>query len=240
MGFLNAHVPVDERGKKILNEFNNLEGLNEIIKGILNLKDSKIYERFYEASLKDPNEMRTYIDTVDDLLELRQVKLATGVLKDPPLYLPFLTDVIISTHFNATFSLISGIDYAYAQKKLGHESTVKEHGVLERLMSLLDNFDKFGEFQKPDKEFYQKLKKIKWNKTGKKLFWKLYDIRGAINLRRWGTETDVFESGENFALTFLAACNAVHNDRDKMLKEDVVRAYKTYLKLLNTDISNLM
>jgi hypothetical protein len=106
-------------------------------------------------------------------------------------------------------------------------------------MSLLDDFDEPVNFQPPDKNFYQKLKKIKWNNGGKKLFWKLYDIRGAINLRRWGTETDVFESGENFALTFLAACNAVHQDRDKMLEDDVVRAYKTYLKLLNTDISKL-
>lgn len=131
----------------------------------MSLKDSKVYERFYEASLKDPEEMTSYIDTVDDLLKLRQVKLATEVLKDPPLYLPFLTDVIISTHFNATFAFIGGIHYAYAQKKLGHKSTVKEHGILERLMLLLDDFNELGEFKKPDKEFYQKLRKIKWEKN---------------------------------------------------------------------------
>ncbi len=34
-------------------------------------------------------------------------------------------------------------------------------------MSLLDNFDKPGDFEKPDKEFYQKLMKIKWDKQAK-------------------------------------------------------------------------
>lgn len=49
----------------------------------------------------------------------------------------------------------------------------------------------------------------------------------------------MFRSGENFALTFLASCNVVNQDRDKILAENVVVAYKTYLKLLNTDISKL-
>ena len=240
MGFRDLFKTADQLAEKTLNEFKGVGGLDEVIKGILNLKDSKIYEKVYNASLKDPKEMASYIDTVDDLFELRQVKLATGVLKDPSLYLPFLTDVIISTHFNATFSLISGIDYAYAQKKLNHKDTVKEHAILERLMSLLDDFDKPGEFQPPDKEFYQKLRKIKWDKLGKKLFSELDSIRGDINYDKWGSETDVFECGENFALTFFAACNAVHQDRDRILQEDMIKSYKTYLKLLNTDISKLM
>jgi hypothetical protein len=228
-----------KNAEEILKEFPNVEGLKDVLDGVQSLMDSEVYDKVYNASKMDPKEMASYIDTVDDLLKLRQVKLATGVLKDPPLYLPFLTDVIISTHFNATFSLISGVDYAYAQKKLGHESTVKEHAILERLMSLLDDFDRPGEFQKPDEEFYQKLKKIKWNKTGKKLFNKINGIRGDIAYVRWGPSS-TFYTGEGFALTFLAACNAVNQEKDKILPEDMVVAYKTYLKLLNTDISKLM
>jgi hypothetical protein len=240
MGIGDLFKTADQLAEKTLNEFKGVEGLNEVIGGILALKDSEIYERAYETSRMDPMEKSSYIDTVDDLLKLRQVKLATGVLKDPPLYLPFLTDVIISTHFNAVFGLICEIDHAYAQKKLGHEDTVKEHAILERSMSLLDNFNKLGEFEKLDKEFYQKLKKIKWDKTGKKLFSELDNIRGDIQYDRWGSGTDTFRCGENFALTFLAACNAVHHNRDRILKEDMIKAYKTYLKLLNTDITKLM
>ena len=239
MGIDDLFKTSDQLAEKTLNEFNGVEGLDEVINGILNLKDSKVYEKVYKASLKDPKEMTSYIDTVDDLLKLRQVKLASEVLKKPPLYIASLTGVIVATHFEALFAFIGGIHYAYAQKKLGHDSTVKEHVILERLMSLLDDFDKPGEFEKPDKEFYQNLKKIKWDKTGKKLFWKLSNIRADIQYDKWGS-TDVFRSGENFALTFLAACNAVHHDRDRILKEDMIKGYKTYLKLLNTDISKLM
>jgi len=236
MGISDLFKNADQLAEKTLNEF-NLESLDEVIEGLLSLKDSEVYERVYKNSKMDPKEDSSYIDTVDDLMKLEQVKLASEVLKNPPLYLPPLTDVIISTHFNALFGLIREIDYAYAQKKLNHKNTVKEHTILERLISLLDNFNKPGDFQKPNKEFYQKLRKIKWDKTGKKLFWKLSNIRADIQYDRWGSGTDVFGSGENFALTFLAACNAVHHNRDRMLKEDIIMTYKTYLKLLNTDIS---
>ena len=228
-----------KKAEKILEDFSDVEGLEDVLDGVQSLMDSEVYDKVYKASKMDPKEMASYIDTVDDLLKLRQVKLATGVLKDPPLYLPFLTDVIISTHFNATFSLISGVDYAYAQKKLGHESTVKEHAILERLMSLLDDFDKPGEFQKPDKEFYQKLKKIEWDKQGKKLFNKINGIRRDITIVKWVSDASTFRTGEGFALTFLAACNTVNKDRNKILPEDMVVASKTYLKLLNTDIYKL-
>ena len=107
-------------------------------------------------------------------------------------------------------------------------------------MSLLNDFDKSVNFHPPDEEFYKKLKEIKWDKQGKKLFKKILGIRTDITFVRWGSGTDVFRSGDNFALTLLAACNAVHHNRNMMLKEDVILAYKTYLKLLNTDISKLM
>ena len=105
-----------KNAEKILEDFPDVEGLKDVLEGVKSLMDSEVYEMAYKTSKMDPEEISSYIDTVDDLLKLRQVKLATGVLKDPPLYLPFLTDTIISTHFNATFSLIRGIDYAYAKK----------------------------------------------------------------------------------------------------------------------------
>jgi len=238
MGSSDLFKIANQLAEKTLSEFNGVEGLSEVIDGVLSLKDSEVYERVYKNSKKDPKEMTSYIDTVDDLLELKQVKIASEVLKKPPLYIASLTGVIVATHFEALFVFIGGIHYAYAQKKLNRNSTVKEHAILERLMSLLDNFDKPEEFQKPDKEFYQELKKIKWDKTGKKLFKKLSDLKFEVQFET-GYGSSTFRTGENFALTFLAACNAVHQGRNKILPEDIIVAYKTYLKLLNTDISKL-
>ena len=240
MGIGDLFKTADQLAEKTLNEFNGVEGLNEVIEGILNLKDSNVYEKFYKVSMEGHEKGISVKENENDLLKFPQVKLAAEVLKDPPLYLPPLNDVIISIHFISMMHIIIWRYYTCIHKNLSHNDLSKAHTViLERIMSLLDDFDKQGGFEKPDKEFYQKLKKIKWDKTGKKLFWKLSEIRAYIQYDKWGS-TDVFRSGENFALTFLAACNAVHQDRDKILSEDVVMAYKTYLKLLNTDISKLI
>ena len=240
MGFSDLFKTADQLAEKTLSEFKEVEGLNEVIEGILNLKDSTSYEMFYKASMEGHEKGISVKENENDLLKFPQVKLAAEVLKDPPLYLPPLNDVIISIHFISTMHVIIWRYYTCTHKNLSHNDLSKAHTIiLERIMSLLDDFDKPGEFQKPYKEFYQKLKKIKWNKTGKKLFSELDSIRGDIQYDKWGSGTDTFRCGENFALTFLAACNAVHHNREKMLKEDVIISYKTYLKLLNTDISKL-
>ncbi len=238
MGFRDLFKTADQLAEKILNEFNGVERLDEVIKGILNLKDSEIYGKVYETTKTKEGKLGGN-ETVEDLLEFSQVKYATKVLKEVPIYLPPLTDVIVSSHFIATVSMIDFITYAYKQADLSQKDLNKNHSILERLMSLLDDFDKPGEFQKPDKEFYQKLKKIKWNKEGKKLYNELGSIRIAVRVDKWGTDSSTFGTGEGFTLTFLAACNAVHHDRDRILKEDMIKAYKTYLKLLDTDISKL-
>ena len=229
-----------KNAEKILRDFPDVEGLKEVLDDVQSLMDSEVYDKFYEASEKDPEEMSSYIDTVDDLLKLKQVKLASEILKEPPLYISSLTGAIIFSHLKALFAFIGGIHYAYAQKKLNHDSTVKEHAILERLMSLLDDFDKPVNFQPPNEKFYKKLKDVKWDKTAKKLFGKIHKIRRHIAVVRWGTKSSTFGTGENYSLTLLAACNSVNQGRNKILSEDVIVANKTYLKLLNTDISKLM
>ena len=230
-----------KNAEKILKDFQGVEGLKEVLDGVQSLMDSEIYNKVYQASEMVPEEMSSYIESADELLRLRQVKLASEILKNPSLYVSSLTGVIVFSHFKATFAgLIPEVDSAYVQRKLNHKDTLREHAILERLMSLLDDFDKPVNFQPPDEEFYKKLKDVKWDKTAKKLFGKIDRIRGHIAVVKWVSDSSTFGNGENFALTFLAACNAVHQDRDKILSEDVVIAYKTYLKLLNTDISKLM
>jgi hypothetical protein len=229
-----------KNAEKILKDFPDVEGLKEVLDDVQSLMDSEVYGRMYKASEKDPEEKSSYIDTVDDLLKLRQVKLASEILKEPPLYIAFLTGVIIFSHFKAIFGgLIRVIDFVYAQRKLNHKDTLREHAILERLMSLLDDFDKPKDYQAPDEEFYQKLKKIKWDKQGKKLFKKIDRIRGDVAVVRWVSDSSTFGNGENYSLTFLAACNAVNQNRSKILPEDVVVAYRTYLNLLDTDITKL-
>ena len=168
MGFRDLFKTADQLAEKTLSEFDGVEGLNEVIDGILNLKDSKVYERFYKASMEGQEKGISVKENENDLLKFPQVKLASEVLKDPPLYLPPLNDVIISIHFISIMHVIIWRYYTCTNKNLSHNDLSKAHTViLERIMSLLDDFDKPGEFEKPDEEFYQKLRKIKWDKRGK-------------------------------------------------------------------------
>ena len=224
--------------EKILKEFPNVEGLKDVLDSVQALMDSEIYDKVYETSKNKEGKLRD--ETVEDLLELPQVNYATKVLKDPPLYVASLTGVIISSHFIATVSMIDFITYAYKQEDLSQKDLNKNHSILERLMSSLNNFNTVKEYKVPDEKFYKKLKQIKWDKQGKKLFNKINGIRRDITIVKWVSDASTFGTGENFALTFLAACNSVNQSRNKILTEDVIIAYKAYFKLLNTDISKLM
>ena len=236
MEFFNAK---SKKSKEILNKFNGIEGLNEVVNCVIGLSDSEIYKKVYETTKTKEGKLGGN-ETVEDLLELPQVKYATKVLKDPPLYVAFLTGVIISSHFIGTVSMIDFITYAYKQEDLSQNDLSKNHSILERLMSLLNNFNTVNEYKVPDEEFYKKLKQIKWDKAGKKLFKGMSDLKFEVSFEMFGTSFSTpFGTGEDFALTFLAACNAVNQGRNKILPEDVVIAYRTYLKLLNTDISKL-
>lgn len=227
-----------KNAKRILKDFNDVKGLKEILEDVQALIDSKIYNKVYEASNLGEEIGNFSPPSKEYLFErYRQDKYASNVLKNPPLNI--LTDTIIFTHYLAITGMIGFINYAYKKRKLSLNDLNKQHTILERLISLLDNFDKAINFQPPDEEFYKKLKEVKWDKQGKKLLKKIYDILYHINDVRWGGKSSTFSNGENFALTFLAACNAVNQNRDRILPEDVVIANKTYLKLLNTDISKL-
>ncbi|MEN4006159.1 MAG: hypothetical protein PQ964_02170 [Methanobacteriaceae archaeon] len=226
-----------KNAEKILRRSPDEEGLKEVLDDVQSLMDSEIYEKVYEASnleeaakvLQENGDFSLL--SAEYLLEhYRQNRYAASVLKDPPVYSPSLfTDTIISTHFISITGIIGLINYAYKQSKISLRDVDKERSILEHVMCLLDDFDKPIKIQPPDEEFYKKLRKIKWDKQGKKLFLKIRDIFYDIKDVRWGGKSSDYDTTEYFAVMFLAACNAVNHTRDKILPEDVVVAYRTYL-----------
>ena len=231
-----------KKAEKILRDFPDVKGLKEILDGVQSLMDSEIYEKVYEASNLGEAIGNFSAPSRETLMErYRQDRHAMNVLKDPPVYSPSLfTDTIISTHYLAVTGIIGFINYAYKQSKLSFGDLDNQHLLLEHLMCFLGDFDKPINFPPPDEEFYTKLKKIKWNKQAKKLFGKIRNIRYHIKDVRWGGKSSTFDTTEYFAINFLAACNSVNQGKNKILPEDVIVANRTYLKLLNTDITKLM
>ncbi|MGB9979521.1 hypothetical protein [Methanobacterium sp.] len=87
-----------KNAEKILKEFSDVEGLKEVLDGVQALMDSEIYDKVYKASEKDPEKMASYIDSADELLRLRQVKLASEILNEPPLYMPSFLQILLFFH----------------------------------------------------------------------------------------------------------------------------------------------
>ncbi|KZX14754.1 hypothetical protein MBCUT_19470 [Methanobrevibacter cuticularis] len=112
-------------------------------------------------------------------------------------------------------------------------------------MILLDNFDKNIDFNYPNKDYFVKLKNLKWNKEAKKLLNKIDKIYGKYA----STCTDevfdenpddgypilfgIFLSMSWKSLILLTGCSAVNDGRDVMGFDDVVCAFQTYFKLLD-------
>ncbi len=215
----------------ILNQFKDVDGLEEIIKGIKDLSNSEVHEMLYKAR-KNKSSWNFELD--DEVDEVLQTKYASKILKNPIIYRPPKTDVIIRRNFYSAFLLINWIYWIHDPETndTGYDEQSK---ILERVMILLDDFDRIESFKEPDEEFYKKLKNTKWDEDGKAFHEKIDSIHGDIVHEKLGIRRgrSIFLT-ERWTLIFLAACNAVNQGRDDILPDDIVKAYKTYFKLLNT------
>ena len=134
--------------------------------------------------------------------------------------------------------------------RVGREFTLEELNKIfygdmaTRILLLLEDFDSNLETPQPTAEFFKRLGKVKWqDKKAKKLFNGIYKIKFMLILNNWkgvGTRGSTFRVTENAFLLLLSGCSAVLDGRDRIGVDDVVRANKTYLKLIDTDISEMV
>lgn len=70
---------------------------------------------------------------------------------------------------------------------------------------------------------------------------KIDSLFGEVKGLKWGiNDSTTVEISENKFIIFLAGCSAVNDGRDKIDENDIVKAYKTYFKLLKTDLPALV
>jgi len=112
-----------------------------------------------------------------------------------------------------------------------------------RLIFALDKFDEVENVPEPTAEFFQKLKETRMISE------QTIDFELKIGLVLMHIEGEVFggmgfkNSVEDYWPTmtlfnqFLAACNAVKHNREEIIDEDIARAYKTFFKLIKTDVT---
>lgn len=243
------------KSNKILKNYQDVDSLEEILDKTLAQYYSKSFNEltlnlvkyvndFDEKSIWDEMDTEAIlngnIESIDD--EFHILKYST-ILKDPKIgiYLPWLwDDTIIFTDFLNFVSFNVGILSMKSNKdELTHSKVYK---LTNNIMILSDNFNEFDTIV--DEDFFKGLKNVKWNKNASKLFEKLFSIQfDVISL----IITDVFSDirvkildGYRSTLTLLVACTAVKNNREKMEYEDVICAFRTFYKLLDADIEDLI
>lgn len=244
MGILDALRPINELEKRVLKEFKGVEGLVEVLEEIMNLGDSEIYWKFFQAfkmegEINEPGFELTEAEKEN----IHLINIAYGNLSKPALRVPPFVDLIDFLAFYVMYRIFEDIYYVHKGSKMNHEDKIKIlYGKLdERIVFALDKFDEVSNTPEPTAEFFLKLKKVKWkDKKTKKLYEKLHALNADNFIEKRRTVSNKFTATEDTFILFLAGCSAVNDDRDKIEQSDVIRAYKTYFKLLNTDITKLV
>jgi len=244
MGLFSAE-PTDEVAKKVLDEFNDVDGLKEVVGGVLALQDSRIYEELVKGVPNDPLMNSGDYDEPSEL-----IKLASKNMSKFPLSIPF-APLIVAKYVLVTYTFVSDIYCIRLGRQFSKEEfyNVCYGPMATRILLMLENFDSKDETPRPTAEFFKRLGKVKWqDKKSKKLFNQILEIlfmlifnkKWAVRGRKDGSSVSSFSATENAFILLLSGCSAVIDGRDKINTFDLIRANKTYLKLINMDISKLM
>lgn len=160
-----------------------------------------------------------------------------AILENLPRGWPFTK--ITHDEFESIYLLLERLYFIQSGNKLGADDLMDIYfgGLDERLVLFLDEFDIVDDedIPEPSKEYFQSLKHVKYHDaTVKSMHQDLgyllsYAIRYYLSGRLGGWESDILKT--------LTYCSVVSDGRKTIIRDDVVRAFNAYFKLLNTDIT---
>jgi hypothetical protein len=230
---------IEKISKEILREF-KVEGLNEIILEIGNLGRSELYKNIHDAVYLSKKKFEPGIkyfgeDTIikEDSLRSPLQKLAFKNMRNPGHIL-----LIHFLKFFRMYTFLNSIYYINIERKLNQKDydNINFGGIDKRIILKLDKFDAEDEVFEVPAEFFKNLIKVNWNdKKTKDLFRKLEKLRQYSNLELFGLLNTLFNVSEKEFIIFHAGCSAVNDENDNITQKDIIKAYKTYFKLIKTD-----
>lgn len=231
----------DEDIRKL--EIYNVNGLEELIIQIKNLKENNTYKNLYDSF----NLRGKIIAPKTNVKTLRAqsplIKTAKNQLSNSSFSIPYNNDLIDYKMFCVMYTFLESIYYLNLGRKIGNSDfkNLYSNNLDKRIIFALDKFNETYDNSKQMESFFLKLKKIKWSdKETKKFFEDLHDVMVSVGAEIFGYSLNRFRVTENGFILFLSGCSALKDAKDNLSQEDVVRAYRTYFKLMKTDISKLV
>ncbi|KZX16531.1 hypothetical protein MBCUT_07650 [Methanobrevibacter cuticularis] len=243
-------VSDDENRNKIealmnetLDKYPSVDGLEDVLDSVRCLLDSDYYRDLGKHNHKVSEFYRDNFPILmisDDIAEdIPQIGHSKRNLYDPNIFLLFLP-----RRFGKDITLI---DYSQLIKLVflilsfrGDDcSHVSVFSLANRVMVLLSDFDKDFAFDGPDNEFFSKLNNLKWDKGAKNLLKMIIEIFYRKDKILFSSFFEMFVGSlvgpSEGSLFLLSGCCALKGGREIMIFEDVICAFKTYLKLMSFD-----
>jgi len=226
-------------------------GEEEILQEIGKFGESKQYEKIIKGMLikKDKNDDGP--DLKDDfrkwLNTLPRNLLDEAILKNDKFKSRTIRKKIHKEHPLLLKLLINGV---YQTQKDPHFYNVDDlkriFTVYENILVSFEDFDVTQDFRPLTVGLYQLLNRVRWSKEGKKIRDRFMNERSNKTQLAYGGG----KLGKEYnnlgyiwrierGVDFITACHAAEAGRDEILPEDVLVAWRTYLKLLHTDLTKI-
>lgn len=223
----------------------NVDGLEEILSEIEDIRKSGLYNKLIKAVTMD--KFHGDKDFMGELPRYRMLKLAYDNLRMGGLLTTIFTSSFVTVKEILTvYTFIESVYYMNTGRlKQNDILNIYFSGLDECIFFALDKFDQVNsdDLPKPTPEYFQELRKVRWkDKKAKGLYDKLTRLMLEIqDLVCEHTGFTVWNSNyaptEDVFIQVLSACSAANDGRVEIEAEDVVMAYRTFFKLIKTDVT---
>ena len=229
----------------------NIGDLNEVVLELRRLKEDGIYKNLIETFAK-VDEDDLYKNgaklSKEEIYQIPFLRIAAENLTWDSINKPIRDYPVILQTVEAMANFFLRIYYLNTGQPLSKEDVLGlSYTLFERITFFLDDFDKVNEknFSFSTFEFFQRLKKVTWQNKETKNFFKFFSKvmeRTRYDIFGYGLFIGVpfkYDPTEDFFILFLTGCSTVNNERLEIIPEDIIRAYITFFRLINVDITQI-
>lgn len=218
-------------------------GLSEILEEIKNNWESGFYADLMLAYVSRDDGGTQRVFKVEELSQNKLMFLAKEYLPrtDAKTIALSITDV---NNFKTLHVFIETVYFLNKGCPASWEDSLNVYfgGLAEKLVLNLDKFDELEKTPEPTAEFFQKLGKTKiaseeTSDISLKISALLMHIEGEIFGMNFNDFDSDYRPTEGGFINLLAGCSAALDNREIISPDDIIKAYKTFFKLIKTDVT---